>query len=76
LRRIFNLAIEPRGYLAEGRNPFAKIKERKTTVSEIRYVEVDEYCALMAEGKTAWWCAFFSLAYGSALRRNEVLHLT
>lgn len=76
LRRIFNLAIEPRGYLAEGRNPFAKIKQRKTTVSEIRYVEVKEYCALTAEGKTAWWRAFFSLAYGSGLRRNEVLHLT
>jgi len=30
----------------------------------------------MVEGKTAWWCAFFSLAYGSGLRRNEVLHLT
>ena len=31
LRRIFNLAIEPRGYLIEGQNPFARIKERKTT---------------------------------------------
>ena len=29
LQRIFNLAIEPRGYLSEGQNPFAKIKQRK-----------------------------------------------
>jgi len=29
LKFIFNLAIEPRGYLAEGQNPFAKIKAAK-----------------------------------------------
>lgn len=29
LHRIFNLAIEPRDYLAEGQNPFTKIKKRK-----------------------------------------------
>lgn len=43
LRSIFNLAIEPRGYLAEGQNPFVKIKERKITDNEIRYVTVKEY---------------------------------
>ncbi len=42
LRSIFNLAIEPRGYLIEGQNPYAKIKERKRTENEIRYVEVAE----------------------------------
>ena len=45
LRLIFNLAIEPRGYLPEGQNPFAKMKERKTTENEIRYVEIKEYLA-------------------------------
>jgi hypothetical protein len=29
LRRVFYLAIEPRGYLAEGQNPFAKLKKAK-----------------------------------------------
>jgi site-specific recombinase XerD len=40
LKRIFNLAIEPRGYLAEGQNPFAKIKQRKKSLHPIRYVSV------------------------------------
>jgi len=29
LRRIFNLAIEPRVYLSKGQNPFTKLKQRK-----------------------------------------------
>jgi integrase len=76
LKRIFNLAIEPRGYLAEGQNPFAKIKERKTTENEIRYVKVEEYHKLVRATEKIWWNALFSLAYGSGLRRNEILHLT
>jgi len=76
LRRIFNLAIEPRGYLPEGQNPFAKMKERKTTENEIRYVEIEEYIALMDKAKNLWWRGFLSIAYGSGLRRNEILHLT
>jgi integrase len=76
LRSIFNLAIEPRGYLMEGQNPFAKIKERKTTENEIRYVEIEEYLALMDKAKNLWWRGFFSIAYGSGLRRNEILNLT
>ena len=76
LRRIFNLAIEPRGYLAEGHNPFAKMKERKTTENEIRYVEVKECLALMDKTKNLWWRGFLSIVYGSGLRRNEILHLT
>ena len=76
LRRIFNLAIEPRGYLPEGQNPFAKMKERKTTENEIRYVEIKEYLALMDKAKNLWWRGFLSIAYGSGLRRNEILHLT
>jgi len=76
LRSIFNLAIEPRGYLAEGQNPFAKIKKRKTTEKPIRYVDIQEYSALMDAATKLWWKAFLSIAYGSGLRRNEVLHLT
>jgi integrase len=76
LRSIFNLAIEPRGYLAEGQNPFAKIKERKITENEIRYVEVEEYQKLVKAAENTWWHTLFSIAYGSGLRRSEILHLT
>ena len=76
LKSIFNRAIEPRGYLAEGQNPFGRIKERKKTESEIRYVTVDEYHALVNATEKIWWHALFSLAYGSGLRRGEILHLT
>jgi integrase len=76
LRSIFNLAIEPRGYLREGQNPFAKIKERKTTENEIRYVEIEEYLALMDKAKNLWWRGLLSIAYGSGLRHNEILNLT
>ena len=76
LKRIFNLAIEPRGYLPEGQNPFAKIKKRKTTENKVRYVEIEEYRALANEAKDVWWNALISIAYGSGLRRNEILHLT
>ena len=76
LQRIFNLAIEPRGYLPEGQNPFAKIKKRKTTENKIRYVEIEEYRALASEAKNLRWNALISIAYGSGLRRNEILHLT
>jgi len=76
LRSIFNLAIEPREYLAEGQNPFAKMKERKTTENEVRYVEIKEYLALMDKAESLWWRGLLSIAYGSGLRRNEILNLT
>jgi integrase len=75
LQHIFNLAIEPRGYLIEGQNPFAKIKERKTTENEIRYVEIEEYLDLMKNAKNLWWRGLISIAYGSGLRHNEILNL-
>jgi integrase len=74
LHRIFNLAIEPRGYLAEGQNPFAKIKKRKMARSPLRYVTIQEYRALANE-TNLWWNTLISIAYGSGLRRNEILHL-
>jgi integrase len=76
LKRVFNLAIEPRRYLAQGQNPFANIKQRKKAASPIRYVEVAEYHKLMDAAKNIWWKAVISLAYGSGLRRNEILNLT
>jgi integrase len=76
LRRIFNLAIEPRGYLQEGQNPFSKIKQRKKAQKAIRYVEITEYQALLAATEKVWWKALISVAYGSGLRRDEIFNLT
>jgi len=76
LRRIFNLAIEPRGYLAEGRNPFSKIKERKKANKPPRYVAVDDYHALMKSAQEFYWKAFIAIAYGSGLRCGEIVNLT
>ena len=76
LRRVFNLAACPRGYLAEGQNPFAKLKKRKIAQQPLRYVCVDEYCALRTAAQSLWWKALCSMAYGSGLRRNEILTMT
>jgi len=76
LHRIFNLAIEPRGYLDEGQNPFAKIRKRRMAQNPLRYVAVKEYRALTNEARDVWWNVLISIAYGSGLRRNEILHLT
>jgi len=43
LRRAFNLAIEPRGYLADRNNPFRKIKQRKMSTKLLRYVTPEEF---------------------------------
>ena len=64
------------GYLAEGQNPFAKLKKRKIAQEPIRYVTVEEYHVLEEEARDLWWKALISVAYGSGLRRNEILHLT
>jgi integrase len=76
LRRIFNLAIDPRGYLAEGQNPFQQLRQRKKAEKRIRYVAVEEYHRLMEATQSIWWQALVSIAYGSGLRRNEILNLT
>jgi hypothetical protein len=55
LRRIFNLAIEPRGYLRDRQNPFIKLKERKKPQKPVMYVSVDEYRALMNAAQQLWW---------------------
>ncbi|MCG8683294.1 MAG: site-specific integrase [Desulfobacterales bacterium] len=76
LRSIFNRAIDPRGYLQEGSNPFKKIKPRKITPPPKRYVEISEYCKLIGATDDLWWKALISLAYSSGLRLNEMLNLT
>ena len=73
---IFNRAIVPRAYLAEGQNPFCQIIKRNVTEKPMRYVEISEYRALMSAANDSWWKTFISIAYGSGLRRNEILHLT
>jgi len=76
LKRIFNLAIDPRGYLAEGQNPFGRIKQRKKAAKPVRYVSVEGYRSLMEATESRWWQAVISLAYGSGLRKGEILNLT
>jgi integrase len=76
LRSIFNRAITPRGYLAQGQNPFAGIKPRKLTDNRKRYVEISEYKRLMDAAEDPWWRTFIAVAYSSGLRRSEILHLT
>jgi integrase len=76
LRGIFNLAIEPRGYLAEGTNPFAKIKERRIAADPPNYVTPENLNKVFAVCKTTWWKTFLTLAYTSAGRRDELLNLT
>ncbi|MBN2180528.1 MAG: site-specific integrase [Sedimentisphaerales bacterium] len=76
LKRIFNLAIEPRGYIREDSNPFAKIKQRKLTPKTIRYLSTKEYHALIENNDKLWWKAFISVAYCCGLRKGEILNLT
>lgn len=76
LKSIFNKAIDPRGYIQRGLNPFANIKPRKTTDNAKRYVNIKEYCALLESTEELWWKTFIAIAYSSGLRLNETLHLT
>ena len=76
LKRIFNLAIDPRGYIPENQNPFLKIKQRKKASKKLRYVSVEEYKRLIEFSKRLWWKALIAIAYGSGLRRAEILNLT
>jgi integrase len=74
LKRIFNLAIAPRGYLNQ--NPFASIKQRKQSTKPIRYVTPQEFQKLLTAATTLWWRAFLSVAYTTGARLGELLHLT
>ncbi len=76
LKRIFNLAIEPRGYLTSMNNPFAKIKERKFAPKPLRYVSIEEFRKVFTASHRLWWKALLALAYSSGGRRDELLNLT
>jgi integrase len=76
LRSIFNKAIDPRGYISQGQNPFTKIKPRKTTDNAKRYVSIKEYRKLLEATDDSWWKTFMAVAYSSGLRLNEILNLT
>jgi integrase len=76
LKRIFNLAIEPRGYLLEGRNPFARVKQRRYCPKPIRYVTPAEFQALTDAASSLWWKALLTVAYTTGARLGEILHLT
>lgn len=76
LKRVFNLAIDPRGYLPEGSNPFRSVKPRKMTEKPKRYVSPKEYEALASVAGNIWWEALMAVAYGTGLRRGEILNLT
>lgn len=76
LKQIFNLAIEPRAYLAEKQNPFGKIKLCKTTPKPIRYISVEEYRHLLGHAGYLWWQVYLSLGYVCGLRKREIENLT
>lgn len=76
LKRIFNLAIEPRGYLPTANNPFAKIKERKFAPKPPGYVSMEEFQKVFSASHRLWWKALLALAYSSGGRRDELLNLT
>ena len=76
LKRVFNLAIDPRGHLSPGHNPFAKIKQRKQSDRPIRYVAPQEFHLLLDAAPTAWWKALFGLLYSAGARMGEIVNLT
>ena len=76
LRSIFNLAIEPRGYIAEGMNPFEKIKQRKIADKPVKYVSPEELTGVLEEAPDLWWKTYLMVAYTTAGRKDELLNLT
>ncbi len=76
LKGIFNLAIEPRGYLAKGTNPFEKIKQRKLAGKPPVYVSPEAFTNVIRATCNLWQRTFLSVAYTTAGRRDEILNLT
>ena len=73
LKRVFNLAIDPRGYLLPGQNPFGRIKQRKLCPKGIRYVKPKEFRAVVEAASSTWWKCLLSVAYttGPGSRRSS-----
>ena len=76
LKRVFNLAIDPRGYLRAGQNPWHKIKQRRQAPRTVRYVAAEELKAVLEAAEGGWWRALLSLAYTTGARLGELIHLT
>ncbi len=76
LKSIFNRAIEPRGYMEEGTNPFVKIKQRRVAAKPPKYISVEDFNKVFKVCNRLWWKVFLTLAYTSAGRRDELLNLT
>ncbi|RKY10516.1 MAG: hypothetical protein DRP56_00805 [Planctomycetota bacterium] len=76
LRSIFNLAIEPRGYIAESTNPFEKIKQRKVADKPVKYVSPEELTVVLENAPDLWWETYLMVAYTTAGRKDELLNLT
>jgi len=76
LKRIFNLAIEPRGYLSDGANPFRKIRQRKVASKTPVYISSEAFQRLFGAAKNTWWKALIVLAYTTGARKDELLNLT
>ena len=62
--------------MAEGTNPFAKIKERRIATAPPSYVAPESLKKVFKACKNTWWKAFLTLAYTIAGRRDELLNLT
>jgi integrase len=76
IKRIFNLAIEPRGYLIAGNNPFAKISQRKIAPIQPRYVPIEKFQKVVKVSQRLSRKTLLTLAYTSGGRRDELLNLT
>lgn len=75
LKGIFNRAIDPCGYLAEGCNPFARIRKRKVSASPVTYVPPENFHKVLSVSNL-WWQTFLTMIYTSRARRNEAFNLT
>jgi len=76
LKRVFNLAMDPRGYLREGQNPLGRIKQRKQAPRTVRYVTAEEVKAVLDAAEDTWWRALILLACTTGARLGEIIHLT
>ena len=76
LKAVFNRAIEPRGYLPEGANPFTKVKQRRVTDKPPHYVTREQFHMVFRATDRLWWQSLLALAYTSGSRRGELLNLT